>query len=64
MIVGRTDHLTMVELALAAYEEALEPKKLAILDGGHFGAYVETFDESSSAASEWFVQHLISHSLG
>ncbi|MFT5425189.1 MAG: fermentation-respiration switch protein FrsA (DUF1100 family) [Gammaproteobacteria bacterium] len=64
MIVGRTDHLTMVELALAAYEEALEPKKLVILDGGHFGAYVETFDESSSAASEWFVQHLISHSLG
>lgn len=59
MLVGRTDHLTMVELALAAYEEALEPKKLVILDGGHFGAYVETFDESSSVASEWFVQHLM-----
>ena len=59
MIVGRTDHLTMVELALAAYEEALEPKKLVIMDGGHFGAYVETFDESSSAARDWFVQHLL-----
>ena len=59
MIVGRTDHLTMVELALAAYEEALEPKKLVILEGGHFGAYVETFDESSSVARDWFVQHLL-----
>jgi fermentation-respiration switch protein FrsA (DUF1100 family) len=59
MLVGRTDHLTMVELALAAYEEALEPKKLVILDGGHFDAYIETFVESSSAARDWFSQHLL-----
>ncbi len=59
MIVGRTDHLTMVELALGAYAKALEPKQLCILEGGHFDAYIETFDESSAAARDWFAQHLL-----
>ncbi len=59
MVVARGDHLCVVDLSLAAYEEAREPKKLVILNGGHFGAYVETFDESSSAARDWFVQHLL-----
>ncbi len=59
MIVARTDHLAMVELALAAYEEALEPKKLLILNGGHFSAYAEMFEASSFAARDWFVQCLL-----
>jgi hypothetical protein len=59
MVVAREDHLAVVDLALAAYEEAREPKKIVILNGGHFGAYVETFDESSSSAGDWFVQHLL-----
>ena len=47
-----------VASALAAYERALEPKKLALLGGGHFEAYVEAFDEASGAARDWFVEHL------
>ena len=35
------DHLTPCDLAVAAYEKAREPKKLNILPGGHFDAYVE-----------------------
>ncbi len=43
-----------------AYERALEPKKLVLLKGGHFDAYVKSFDEASSAARDWFVEHLVS----
>jgi fermentation-respiration switch protein FrsA (DUF1100 family) len=52
------DHLTPAELAIAAYERAREPKKLAILPGGHFDAYVAGFEQSSSHARDWFMQHL------
>ena len=52
------DHLTPCELAVAAYEKAREPKKLNILPGGHFDAYVKGFDDSSGPARDWFVQHL------
>jgi uncharacterized protein len=52
------DHLTPCDLAVAAYEKAREPKKLNILRGGHFDAYVEGFDDSSGPARDWFVQHL------
>jgi fermentation-respiration switch protein FrsA (DUF1100 family) len=58
MVVGAGDHLTVVDEALAAYNQALEPKELVILPGGHFDAYVKGFDESSSAARDWFVKHL------
>jgi len=52
------DHLTPCDLAVAAYEKAREPKKLVILPGGHFDAYVKGFDDSSGPARDWFVQHL------
>jgi fermentation-respiration switch protein FrsA (DUF1100 family) len=52
------DHLTPAELAIAAYEKAREPKKLSILPGGHFDAYVEGFDVASGPARDWFVEHL------
>jgi len=61
MVVAAKDHLTVADEALAAYEQALEPKKLALLHGGHFEAYVEAFDEASGAACEWFVAHLVGH---
>lgn len=47
------------KIDMDAYETAREPKQLLVLDGGHFGAYIETFDESSSAARDWFRQHLL-----
>ncbi len=59
MVVAAKDHLTVADEALAAYDRALEPKKLELLDGGHFEAYVEAFDGASSAARDWFVSHLL-----
>ncbi|TCJ15087.1 alpha/beta hydrolase [Rubrobacter taiwanensis] len=59
MVVAAGDHLTPADLALAAYEKALEPKELVLLPGGHFDAYVEDFEAASGAACEWFVEHLI-----
>ena len=40
--------LTPTDLAIAAYEKAREPKKLQILPGGHFDAYVAGFEHSGS----------------
>jgi fermentation-respiration switch protein FrsA (DUF1100 family) len=59
MVVAATDVLTPADLALEAYGRALEPKKLVVLPGGHFGAYTgPDFDLSSSAARDWLVHHL------
>ena len=60
MVVAAGDILTVSDLAIDAYENAREPKKLVILPGGHFGAYTgPDFDVSSGAARDWLVQHLI-----
>jgi len=59
MIVGLADHLTVADQALSAYERALQPKKLVMLNGGHFDAYVRDFDKASGAACEWFREHLV-----
>ncbi len=58
MVLATGDHLTVVDEALNAYTRALEPKKLVLLQGGHFDAYVKAFDKSSGAARDWFVEHL------
>ena len=58
MVVAAQDHLTVADEALAAYERALQPKKLVLLKGGHFDAYIEDFDSASSAARDWFLEHL------
>ena len=50
--------LTVADLALAAYEPALEPKRQATLTGGPFDAYDKEFDKSAGAAEGWFTQHL------
>ncbi|MDT7633430.1 MAG: uncharacterized protein QOI50_5360, partial [Pseudonocardiales bacterium] len=47
MLPARNDVLTPTELAIGAYEKAREPKKLQLLPGGHFDAYVKGFDVSS-----------------
>jgi uncharacterized protein len=60
MVVALGDHLTVADLALAAYERALAPKRLVALPGGHFDAYVAGFADASQAATDWFVQHLLS----
>jgi fermentation-respiration switch protein FrsA (DUF1100 family) len=58
LIVAVKDHLAVSDLAIAAYERAFEPKKLVLLPGGHFEAYVEAFDQSSGPACDWFRAHL------
>ena len=64
MIVAAKDHLTVADLAIEAYERALEPKRLVVRPGPHFSAYAEDFDAVSAAHTEWFVQHLGTASAG
>jgi hypothetical protein len=58
MVVAEDDKLTLTDLELAAYERALEPKKLVLIKGGHFDPYLSQFDISASAALDWFRTHL------
>jgi fermentation-respiration switch protein FrsA (DUF1100 family) len=59
LVVAKYDHLTPAAFAIAAYERALEPKRLVLLDGGHFDAYVDDFDAAAGAAADWFTEHLL-----
>lgn len=58
MLVAQDDVLTPTELALGAFAQAREPKKLVMLPGGHFDAYVDGFEASMRPARDWFLQHL------
>ena len=59
MVVGLTDTITLADTGLAAYERALQPKKLVTIAGGHFDAYVGEFEQTSAAARDWFVEHVV-----
>lgn len=58
MVVALADTITVTDLALAAYQRALEPKKLVTIQGGHFDPYLSQFHVSSAAAVAWFHEHL------
>ena len=58
MIIGLTDTITLTDTGLAAYERALQPKKLVTIPGGHFDAYLSYFEQSSGVARDWFVEQL------
>lgn len=58
VIVAKKDTVTVPDLALKAYERALQPKHLVLLDCGHFDPYLSEFEASSTAAIEWFKCHL------
>lgn len=59
MVVAPNDRLVAGELAAAAYDTAVHPKRLVTVPGGHFDAYTGAgFEISSSAARDWFVEHL------
>jgi uncharacterized protein len=58
LLIASNDVLTPTDLAIAAYGNAREPKKIEILPGGHFDIYAKGFDLSSSLARDWFTQHL------
>lgn len=58
MVVAEHDHTAATDLALNAYNRALEPKRLIMIKGGHFDPYLEQFDTASRAAVDWFSAHL------
>jgi uncharacterized protein len=58
MIIAAHDTTAPADLALQAYERALEPKSLVILDGGHYSPYLDRFPDASKAAVDWFQAHL------
>ena len=58
MIVADDDEATPSDLALSAYNQALEPKQLLIVKGGHFSPYKQHFNQTSDAALAWFKRHL------
>jgi fermentation-respiration switch protein FrsA (DUF1100 family) len=59
MIVTTNDPTTPTDISLQAFERALAPKKLVLVEGGHFTLYVEEFDRASREARDWFVEHLL-----
>ena len=52
------DYCELHDLQLATYEQALEPKRLVTIPGGHFDPYLSQFERSSGAAIAWFREHL------
>jgi fermentation-respiration switch protein FrsA (DUF1100 family) len=59
MLPARNDVLCPSAFAIDAYEKAREPKRLQILPGGHFDAYVKGFEASSRPALDWLRKHLV-----
>jgi hypothetical protein len=58
MIVAEQDYIAVTDLALKAFERALEPKRLQLISGGHFDPYRSQLEVSSNAAADWFELHL------
>jgi hypothetical protein len=58
MVVAMRDTITLTDLELAAFERALQPKRLVTIEGGHFDPYLSQFKVSSAAAVEWFRLHM------
>ncbi|QRP43329.1 hypothetical protein [Amycolatopsis sp. FDAARGOS 1241] len=58
LVVALGATITVTDLALAAYERALQPKKLELIPGGHFDPYVAEFARSSAATRSSFEEHL------
>jgi fermentation-respiration switch protein FrsA (DUF1100 family) len=59
MIVAAADDLAPTDLALDAYQRALEPKRLVLVSGGHFDVYHGPgFQPAANAARDWFLEHL------
>ncbi|TDE35831.1 alpha/beta hydrolase [Actinomadura sp. 6K520] len=60
LVVAQHDILTHSDLAFAAYERALHPKRLVTLPGGHFVVYNQEFKNTLALMTEFFLQHLAS----
>lgn len=58
MIVGRDDSVSGTDLALTAFQRALEPKQLALIDGTHFDPYDAQLPLVIDLARAFFLQQL------
>ena len=58
MIVAGDDSITPTDIARRAFALARDPKELVVIKGHHYVPYREGFEQSSSAARDWFVRHL------
>lgn len=59
LVVAMGDVLAPADIALEAYERALQPKRLLMLDGGHFDPYTgDLFKQNRAAQRDWFTEHL------
>lgn len=58
MLVAEKDTVTPTDLAVAAYNRALEPKKLVFLPDAHFDPYVKHAALAKRQALDWFNHHL------
>ncbi|MEV5493262.1 alpha/beta hydrolase [Streptomyces bobili] len=58
LVVATQDPITLTDLMLSAYERAREPKRLQLVDGGHFAPYLSEFPTAGAAARDWFTRHL------
>jgi uncharacterized protein len=60
VVAAPADHLADGREVLAAYEDALQPKALVTLPGGHFDQYSgANFERGAAATRDWFVDHLL-----
>ncbi len=58
MIIADHDTVTLSDIALRAYERALEPKRLELIAGSHFNPYNKKSDQAARAAVDWFKRYL------
>ncbi|TCL77942.1 hypothetical protein EDF31_1221 [Curtobacterium sp. PhB142] len=58
VIVATDDQVTPAADTRLAFDQALEPKLLLEVPGGHFDVYGRLYEECAAAASDWFSRHL------
>jgi fermentation-respiration switch protein FrsA (DUF1100 family) len=58
MIVCRDDQTTPPDDAIEAFATAREPRRLVVLEGDHYDVYGALFNDSATAAVDWFRAHL------
>ena len=58
MVLASEDQISPTDLQLTAFAAAREPKKIVVVPGDHYAAYVEKFSAFAAEATNWFVQFL------
>lgn len=64
MIVPSRDTRVPTDLQQEAFQRALEPKHLVVIEGGHYDPYLRRLGEVCDATRDWFVKTLIGGGRG